>query len=84
MQTSDLLDYNKLYRKIANNDFKFLTSPGSVVDESKAVKAANKQISRLDSAVDVTSLQLLKKTLADDVLLSREHRNNLYTIIEYI
>ena len=56
INSSELLDYNKLYRKIAANDFKFLEKPSLVINEANAVKAANKQISSLDSAVDVLSL----------------------------
>ncbi len=56
IDSSELLDYNKLYRKIAEKDFKFLNNPALVINESNAVKVANTQISRLDSAVDVLSL----------------------------
>ena len=61
MKTSEsFVDLDLMASKIRKQDFDFIKHPFEVLDVSKAIKMAKKNLIELDSNVDVLSLHQLK------------------------
>lgn len=82
--SQSFVDMDLLASKIRKQDFDFIKHPFEVLDVSKAVKMAKKNLIELDSNVDVLSLHQLKMQIKMSDHLDGKDKEALKNIVDYI